>query len=73
MTIFAISNLLEFCSVSVLRDDSKNQDLPIEDDDDLLNEVHRMKYNVCIKNLEGFKDEERRRRKGNLNRMKKKL
>ena len=30
-----------------------------------------MKCNVCIKKLQGMKDEERRREKGNLNRMKK--
>ena len=30
-----------------------------------------MKCHVCIKNLQDMKDQERRRRKGNLNRMKK--
>ena len=71
VTISAINDVLESCSVSALRDDPENKDLPVEDNGDLSNESRGMKYHVCIKNLQGMKDEERRRRKGNLNRMKK--
>ena len=38
---------------------------------DLPNEGRGMKCHVCIKNLQGMKDEKRRWQKGNLNRMKK--
>ena len=57
--------------LSVLQDDPENQDLPIEDNGDLPIKGRSMKCRVCIKKLQDIKDEERRRRKGNLNRMKK--
>ena len=38
---------------------------------DLPNEGRGMKCHVCIKNLQGMKDEKRHQQKGNLNRMKK--
>ena len=72
VTISAINDVLVSCGVSVLRDDPENQDLPIENNGDLPNEGRGMKCHVCIKNLQGMKDEGRCRRKGNLNRMKKK-
>ena len=72
VTISAINDVLESCGVSVLRDDPENQDLPIESNGDLPNEGRGMKCHVCIKNLQGMKDEGRCRRKGNRNRMKKK-
>ena len=71
VTISTINDVLESCCVSVLRDDPENQDLLIEDNGDLPNEGRGMKCHVCMKTLQGMKDEERRRRKGNLNRMKK--
>ena len=61
VTISAINDVLEFCGVSILRDDSENQDLPIEDIGHLPNEGRGIKCLVCIKNLQGMKDEERRR------------
>ena len=67
----AINHVLESCGVSVLRDDQENQDLPIEDNGDLHNEGHGMKCHLCIRNLQGMKGVGRRRRKGNLNRIKK--
>ena len=71
MTIFAITDALKPCGVSALRDDSETQDQPIEDNGDLPNEGRGMKCHDCIKTLYGMRDEERRRRKSNLNRMKK--
>ena len=71
MTISATNNVLESWGISVLQDDTENQDLLIEDNGDLPKEGHGMKCHVCIKNLQGMKDGERSRRKGNLNRMKK--
>ena len=56
MTISAINDVLESCAVSVLRDDPY---LPIEDNGELPNEDWGMKCHVCIKNLQGMKDEER--------------
>ena len=69
VTISAINDVLESCGV--LRDDLENQDLPIEENGDLSNKDRGMKCHVCIKILQAMKDKERRRRKGNLNRMKK--
>ena len=60
LTISAISDVLESCVVSVLRDNPENQDLPIEDNDDLPNEGRGMKCHVCIKDLQDVKDEEKR-------------
>ena len=54
--------MLESCDVSVLGDDLANQDLPIKDNGDLPSEGHCMKCHVCVKNLQGMKDEERCRR-----------
>ena len=71
LTTSAINDVLESCGVSVLRDDPENQDLPIEDNGDLHNVGHGMKWHLCIRNLQGMKGVGRRRRKGNLNRIKK--
>ena len=71
MTISAINDVLESSSVSALQDDPGNQHIPIEDNGDLPNEGRGMKCHVCMNILQGMKDEVRRRRKGNLNRMKK--
>ena len=71
VTISAVNDVLESCGVSVLQDDPENQDLPIEDNGDLPYEGRGMRCHVCIKDLQVMKDKEKRRRKGNLNRMKK--
>ena len=70
MTNSAINDVLESCGVSVWWDDPEKQDLPVEDNGDLPNEDWGVKCHVCIKNLQGTRDEERGRRKGNLNKMK---
>ena len=51
MTISAISNVLESCAVSVLRNDPENQDLPIKDNGDLPIESRGMKCHVCMKDV----------------------
>ena len=71
MTISAIKHSLKSCGVNVSPDDPENQDLPIEDNCDLPNKGRGIKGHVCIKKLQGMKDKEKRRRKGNINRMKK--
>ena len=63
----AINDVLESSSGSVSQDDPENQYVSNEDNSD-----RGIKCHVCIKHLQGMKDEERRRRKGNLNSMKKK-
>ena len=59
VTISAINNVLESCDVIVSRDDPENQDLPIEDNGYLPNEGRDIKCHVCIKSIQGMKDEER--------------
>ena len=58
VAISPINDVLESCSVSVLRDDPENQDLPIEDNGILPNEGPDIKCHVYVKNLQDTKDEE---------------
>ena len=44
VTVSAINDVLESCSVSVLRDDLENQNLPIEDKGNLPNEGHDTRF-----------------------------
>ena len=44
VTVSAINDVLESCSVSVVRDDPENQNLPIENKGDLPNEGHDTRF-----------------------------
>ena len=60
----AINDMLESCDVSVLQNDPENHVMEIM-------KGRGMKCHVCIKNLQGMKDEQRHWQKCNLKRMKK--